>query len=268
MMRSLITQPAARSLRGALLLRALRIALPLVLVTGCTLCSLVGGRRQGGVPTPAAGIVGGEDAPAAVPTPDAATLGRALAEGDWDTRLAAAHAVPGRNDIPLQSRVDMLADALAQEVDQPSGEPQPDHTYLSAAGMLRVRLTRSLGNLGDDAVEMLRQRAADAEGDARLSCLIALGHMGDEEVAPELRDALRSSQDPVIRMDAARVLGILGDREAIPALRAALADPFVAEGRDSLGTYTIYPVREQAAGALHALGVTLERDGDTFSARP
>jgi len=27
-------------------------------------------------------------------------------------------------------------------------------------------------------------------------------------------------------------------------------------------------VREQAAGALHAMGVTVERDGDTFTARP
>jgi len=267
-MRSHFSQPRARSSRRVLLLGALRIALPLLLVAGCTLCPLVGGRRQGDEPTPAASAVEGEATPTAVPTPDAATLDQALSEGDWETRMAAAHAVPGRDDIPLQNRVDMLSDALAREVDQPSGEPQPDHTYLSAAGMLRVRLTRSLGDLGGSAAKMLRQRASDAQGDARASYLVALGYMGEKDVAPELRDALQSSPDPVVRMDAARVLGILGDREAIPALQAALADPFVAEGRDSLGTYSLYPVREQAAGALHAMGVTVERDGDTFTARP
>lgn len=251
------------------ILRAPLIALVLLLLTGCTLCPLTGGRRSGGDPTPTSAVAAeGQGTPTPEPTPDAATLERALSEGDWATRMAAAHAVPQRDDVPLQTRVDMLADALAREVDQPTGEPQPDHTYLPAAGMMRIRLTRSLGDLGDKATAMLRARAAEEEGDVHLSYLIALGYMGDVEVAPALRDALQSSGEPVIRMDAARVLGLLGDDEAIPALQAALEDPYVAEGRDSLGSYRIYPVREQAAGALQALGVTVARDGDTFTARP
>lgn len=244
---------------------ALCIALVLLLITSCTMCPLLSGRRSSDEPTPIAESVAGAATPE--PTPDAATLVQALEDGDWETRLAAAHAVPEREDIPLPDRVTVLADAVQREVEQPSAEPQPDHSYLPVSGVVRLRLARSLGALGDDAIALLRDRAAAAEGDVRYSYLIALGYLGDRDVAPELGDALQSS-DPVIRMDAARVLGLLGYREAIPALQAALEDPYVSEGEDSLGTYTIYPVREQAAGALEALGVTVERDGDTFTVSP
>lgn len=260
------TRPNPR--RAARVRAALIVLLMLLVVTGCTVCPLLGGRRSVAEATAMPDAVTEEGTPAPEPTPDAATLEQALADGAWETRMAAAHAVPQRLDIPLPDRVAMLSEALEREISQPSAEPQPDHSYLPVSGVVRLRLVRGLGSLGDDALAMLRDRAAEAEGDARASYLIALGYLGDKQVVAELCDVVQESEDPVLRMDAARVLGLLGNRQAIPALQTALADPFVSEGRDSLGTYSIYPVREQAAGALKLLGVAVERDGDTFTARP
>lgn len=249
--------------------RALFI-LPLLtlLLAGCALCGQLDPRRK--APEAAAAPDGAAAAgePTAEPTPNAADIAAGLEAESWQRRMAAAHAPVGRDDIPIEERVVMLADALRREIADPSTEPPPDGSYLSVEGMMRLRLVRSLGAQGEDAIPVLRQHAQDASGATRDSYLIALGYLGDASVAPDLREALRSSPDPVIRMDAARALGALGDREAIPVLKDALADPYVAEAESSLGAYHVYPVREQAAGALVALGVSVERRGATFTVRP
>jgi HEAT repeat protein len=208
-----------------------------------------------------------EGTPAPTPTPDANALADTLASGEVPYRLSIARTLAGRDDIPVERRAEMLVAALAAEVAAPSTEaPRIRDTYLSADGVLRLALVRGLAELGAEALPTVRQAAEGATGVAREHLLVARAYLGDAEAFPAVREVLRDSGDPVARMDAARALGVAGDAEAIPDLVGALEDPYRVEARDSLGAYTIYPVREQAVGALDTLGVAVERGaGDTFT---
>jgi HEAT repeat protein len=181
-------------------------------------------------------------------------------------RLEAAWSLPDRADLPVEQRATMLLDAL--EAPWEGEDEVPDHDYLPASNGLRLELTRALGELGAEAIPALRRAAAGGDEVGRECALLALGHLGQRDVIPDLIALLRDSYYVEVRMEAARVLGILGANEAIPDLEAALNDPYFAYGSDSLGEYTICPVREQAAGALEALGVDVERlEDDEFRVR-
>ena len=208
-----------------------------------------------------------EGTPAPTPTPDANALADTLASGEVPYRLSIARTLAGRDDIPVERRAEMLVAALAAEVAAPSTEaPRIRDTYLSADGVLRLALVRGLAELGAEALPTVRQAAEGATGVAREHLLVARAYLGDAEAFPAVREVLRGSGDPVARMDAARALGVAGDAEAIPDLVGALEDPYRVEARDSLGEFTIYPVREQAVGALDALGVAVTRQtSDTFT---
>ncbi|MCJ7736731.1 MAG: HEAT repeat domain-containing protein, partial [Anaerolineae bacterium] len=121
---------------------------------------------------------------------------------------------------------------------------------------------RALSELGPAAISALREAADGASGEVREHILVALVYAGDREAVPHTRELVTQASSPAVRMDAARALGQAGDLEAIPQLAAALQDSYVVTGEDDLGAYTMYPVREQAAAALRALGVTVERLGD------
>jgi len=85
---------------------------------------------------------------------------------------------------------------------------------------------------------------------------ITLGLMGDERQTNKLQDILRKHKDPYIRSLAARALGDLGVVEAKPALKAALNDGFSVVGGNCVGGIrTIYPVREEAMGAIRRLAL-------------
>jgi len=208
-----------------------------------------------------------EQTPAPTPTPDADALTATLTGGDIPYRLSIARTLAGREDIPVARRAEMLAAALIGEVAAPSTDaPRIRDTYLPAEGVLRIALVRGLSELGAEALPTVRQAAEGASGLAREHLLVALAYLGDADAFPAVREVLRGSGDPVARMDAARALGVAGDREAIPDLVGALEDPYRVEARDSLGAFTIYPVREQAVGALDALGVAVARhEGGVFT---
>lgn len=204
---------------------------------------------------------------APTPTPDIDMLERSLHDEEWPYRLEAARSLPDRGDIPVKQRVDLLVGALEGELEI-ADESMPDQAYLPVSGVRRLQYTRALGELGDDAVSALRQIVAETEGEVRDHAILALGYLGQRDVIPDLITLLRESESVVIRMDAARVLGALDAKEAIPDLIAALEDDYLAYGRDSLGEYTIYPVRDQAAGALGAMGIEVEiTDDDTYTVR-
>lgn len=208
-----------------------------------------------------------EPAPAPTPTPDADALARTLEGDEVPYRLSIARTLAQREDIPVERRAEMLVTALAAEAAAPSTDaPRIRDTYLTPDGVLRLGLVRGLSELGAGALPTVRQAAEGANGVAREHLLVARAYLGDTEAFPAVREVLRASGDPVARMDAARALGVAGDREAIPDLVQALEDPYRVEARDSLGEFTIYPVREQAVGALDALGVAVTRQtSDTFT---
>jgi HEAT repeat protein len=201
----------------------------------------------------------------ATPTPDAETLAQGLQAETWTERLAVAWTISERDDIAVDERVDLLMAGLEHEVAVPSQGAPPVGAYLASGPMMRLQFGRRLAELGPEAAPHLRDAVENAQGEARQHALVALAYLGEEDVIPQVRELLRTAKSPVVRMDAARALGEAGATEAIPDLTAALDDPVVIQATGDTGPYTIYPVREQAAGALIKLGVNVERDGDTFT---
>lgn len=243
--------------------RLLFLSLALLFLSGC-------GRRQSVNPIPtifpeATPATAATVAPAPTATPGVASLRESLGHPSWQGRLATARRLPERDDIPAAERATILIEALEREVAAPETLPPPDGAYLSADALLRLQLTRTLSELGPEAMPALRQAAESGAEPVRAWAILALGLAGEADVAPEVQTLLRESDDAEIRMTAARALGVLNHREAIPDLERALSDPFSATGEDHLGSFTIYPVREQAAWALETLGMTVERlDNDQF----
>jgi len=208
--------------------------------------------------------------PRPTPTPGLEALAILLEHPEYNLRLSTALGLPAREDLSPGDRAELLATALASEIDSPStAEPPVPESYLDPSGVLRLAILRSLAALGPDALAPLREAAEGADGAAREHLLIALVQLGDNEALPEVRTLVLDSEDPVVRMAAARSLAAgtaeAARAESIIVLTAALEDPYRVAASDSLGEYTIHPVREQAAWALEALGVALERDGDTFT---
>ncbi|MFO7696128.1 MAG: HEAT repeat domain-containing protein [Anaerolineae bacterium] len=200
-------------------------------------------------------------------TPDARGMAYLLAHEDYGRRLSAVLALAQREDIPVEERAGLLVEALAAEVAAPSSDAVPvKDVSLPPGSYLRLRLTRVLSELGEDALAPARAALAEAEGLTREHLLVALAYLGDADVLPEVRHLVVSSGDVTVRMDAARALGVAGDRDAIEALMQALSDAESIAAHDSAGDYTIYPVREQAALALSNLGVQVTRgENHTFS---
>ncbi|MGI9042212.1 MAG: HEAT repeat domain-containing protein [Gemmatimonadales bacterium] len=162
----------------------------------------------------------------------------------------------------------MILDALGQEVTSPASGPPLAGSYLPLSGVFRLHYVHMIEELGPAATGPARTALRNASGDVREWTSIALAASGDKDAAPGLRELLRRSHHAEVRMSSAYFLGLLGDRSAAGDLKAALADPATARVRSdgSELSHTLYPVREQAAGALQALGFTVERNGDTFTA--
>jgi len=203
------------------------------------------------------------------PLPDAAALPALIRDTSWRVRLRTASSLAGRADIPAERRAELILDALGQEVTSPASGPPLAGSYLPLSGVFRLHYVHLIEDLGPAATRPARAALQDASGERREWTSIALGASGDKGAAPALRELLRRSRHPDVRMSAAYFLGILGDRSAVGDLKAALADPATARVRsDGSGPpdHTLYPVREQAAGALQALGLAVERNGNTFTA--
>ncbi len=259
------------------MMRGLRPYVTLILLAGVLTVRCGGfpaGPGAGQTVTPPGDTAVGEadgasaDGAVVVPTPNAEDLAQDLQGGDMAQRLAVASRLPDRGDVPLEARVGYLVEALDREIIEPTGGSAPANSYLPASSLLKLHLTRALTELGPDAIPELRKAAADASGELQSHLLIALAYLGDQQAVPQVRDLVTGASDPTVRMDAARALGQAGDADAIPQLETALQDDYVVTGTGDLGPYTLYPVREQAAGALRALGMTVERlADDTFGVR-
>jgi HEAT repeat protein len=181
-------------------------------------------------------------------------------------RLVALRDLAARKDISSAQQVKALLEELQREVATPTAAPPLMGSYLSLSSLIKLELAEALGQVGPEAIGPLQEAAASKSGEHREWVILALGFAKSTEVGPQLRELLRSSANGDIRHTAASLLGELGIREAIPDLRQALTDPYqvTVEEADLDRTVIIYPVREEAAGALEALGVKVERTDDNF----
>ncbi len=201
--------------------------------------------------------------------PDAAGLAGILRDSSWQARLGAVNSLPGRRDIPTARRAELLLAGLEREIARPTDSLRFPGGYLPSSSTFRLQFMRVIESLGPDAIGPTRTAAERSSLEAREWMLLARAGAGDVDAAPSLRELLKNSRSPAVRMTAARLLGRLGDRSAIPELRTALGDPFTAAADQSdlrLQPSSFYPVREQAAGALRMLGVNVQRSGDSFIA--
>jgi HEAT repeat protein len=209
--------------------------------------------------TPKATVSAGAPTPAPIPTPSVDQLSAMLQSQDWQQRLAGAGLLAERGDIPVEKRVDLLATALGSEIGRPTQGIPPDGAYLPTTDIVRLQLTRSMGKLGAAGQAGLRAQAAATTGEMHERAVLALGYAGDRSVVAEVRQILLKSGSASVRMDAAHLLGQLKDPAARPELEKALQDAYGIEHTQLSGfSGKVYPVREQAAAALAALGVKIE----------
>lgn len=206
------------------------------------------------------------ETPANDRNPRAATVARDGGDPSGKDRLVALRDLAARKDLSPAHKTRALLDELRRECATPTVAPPVMGSYLSLGALIKLELAEALGHEGPEATRILREAAAGASGETREWIGIALAFAKVPESASELRGLLRTSASGDVRQAAASLLGELHNREAIPELRRALEDPYHVEIDESdLGRrVTIYPVREEAAGALEALGLTIERTDDRF----
>jgi len=188
---------------------------------------------------------------------------------NWQVRLRAAGVLAENPGIPAPRKAELLLDALQQEINSPAPLPSPAGSYLPLTGVIRLHYVHLIEDLGANASAPARAAISRQTGLAREWASIAWGASGAQDAAAPLRELLRTSRDPEIRMAAAYFLGQLGDRSAVGDLKQALSDQATAQVKSDAGEppRSLYPVREQAAGALGTLGLEVERNGNTFTAK-
>jgi HEAT repeat protein len=169
-------------------------------------------------------------------------------------RVGAARALLADAEVAPAEKAALLLDVLRREVREPTGEGGPAKSYLSATEWARSQYTRTLAETGPAGLAALRRAAREETGEVRERAVLALGYAGQGDAVPALRDLLRASATGEVRAAAAWILGNLRSGEAVPELEAALADPYEATVTRYGRTISFFPVREQALGALEALG--------------
>jgi len=203
-------------------------------------------------------------------SPDPAGVPAMLRDPSWKIRLAGANTLRSLTAMPLARRAELLVQALDREATAPDSSPPVAGSYVPLSTFLCLQYLGLLEDLGPDAAEVVRAAPAPASPAGREWRSLALAATGGADAASRLRELVIRARDPGVRMSAAHFLGDLGDRDAIPVLRTALSDSAAVRprgDRPGLSADAFHPVREQAAGALRALGVRVERRGDTFTAR-
>ena len=153
--------------------------------------------------------------------PNIAEMSRKLKDPDPTVRWDAAEAL-GKSKSP--SAVSPLIEALADE----------DIAVQNAAA-------EALGKLGKVAVQPLSNLLGDVEPTMRRLAAFALGQSACPAAVAPLAEAIKTDQDPGVRIEMAVALGTIGGPDAQGALEAAAVDDKDAK------------VKEAAINALNAL---------------
>lgn len=199
--------------------------------------------------------------PSPTVTPNATMLEQTIRSADASAYPIITEHVLERTDLPTAQRVALLLQLLERVSTAPSALPVVPTSYLAPTSISKWQIARALGDLGGDARTPLIHAIPTLVGEQRGWAITGLGYTGSPDAVPLLRELLTSSRQGDIRATAAYQLGVLKAHEAIPELRRALTDTYhVSTGGEQASI--LYPVREQAAGALVELGVKVERTGD------
>lgn len=176
-----------------------------------------------------------------------------------EDRMAASFAL-FRQGLPAKDLVDQLGGALEAEIDDPTAGDGPGWFTISES--LQEQYTRMMAVGGEPAIPEIRRRMAASGGTARLWYLVALGYAGDDTIDAELVSALNADPTPPVAMHLMELVGIRSLTEAVPALTEFLLNDDIWFNSHVGGQGPIFPLRDNAAGALRHLGYVVYSDPD------
>ena len=137
--------------------------------------------------------------------------------GGTNRRWPAAYELSRLMSDPKVRADRTLAPALVKAYEQSKDDDPRVRRYLALA------LGRLDPPMSDEAVRELSKALDDADAEARITAIWALGSSGDESVVPRIRPLYESS-DPGIRKIVVYALGALPGSAQIPTLETALQD--------------------------------------------
>jgi HEAT repeat protein len=172
---------------------------------------------------------------------------RALGDGDWRVRRAAANAMP---EVAAAEISAPLFSLLASEH---AGE--------------RNAAVKAFIKLGAQVVETLVGGLGVPDADVRNFCALSLGRIGEGSAVPALMEALEVEPDPNVRYAIVEALGWLQDARAVPSLLAVLPEDAclaaaAASALGSIGCVEAVPALVEIAGDPVIGGVVISALAD------
>lgn len=189
-------------------------------------------------------------------------------------RVRAAKKIAKSEEIGLETRVQLLLDALKEEHSEPQSSELEQWTgYSTVTEYLKNTYILALKDMGKGIVSILKDDYKEEKGELKEKLTIVLGYLGDTAVHTELIVIIKKTKNPYTKSQAIRVSSDLGmgGKELIALYKEALKDDFYVRPKsdlilppeqDYLNAY--YPVREEAFSALRKLGVNVRRDNNEF----
>lgn len=195
------------------------------------------------------------------PGPVATTTGHIgpIAELPQEERIAATFTLFSQG-LPAADLIDQLGIALEAEISDPLPGDGPG--WFSASETLQEQYTRVMAAEGESAIPAIRQRMASTDGTAGLWYLVALGYAGDDTIDSDLASAVASDPTPPVAMHLMKLVSERGIVEAVPMLKEYLTSDLQWQNTHVGGRPPIFPLRDQAAGALRSFGYTVYSDPD------
>ncbi|HOX39813.1 MAG TPA: hypothetical protein PL033_17660 [Candidatus Brocadiia bacterium] len=163
-----------------------------------------------------------------------------------------------RNDV--RERIEPVVKRFRREI----AECQDNNISMGSYLSVRVRTLNNFflafSRIGNDAVPTLRteldQSRKSNNEEAIKWFLIALGVMGDKDVAEDVRQIIDKDADPSTRIVAVRAYAMSAGKDGIPYLKTLLQDAMTSPYTGCVRSpEPFYPVRDAARDAI----VTLER---------
>ena len=181
-----------------------------------------------------------------------------LVSDNFADRECAAHILGKGVVIDTTEAIQLLINALKNEVDSAISYQNLEHSSLPQTELLKLGYLSSLEALADTGKAIIKKYLESSTGEFRTRLIILMARLGDPVARVEIRNILLNDTDPYLRFDAAGVILDSPSEGDIPALREALKDTFYAE---DISHNRFYGVRINAANALMKLGFEMKRIG-------
>lgn len=159
-----------------------------------------------------------------------------------------------------QEKCAVVLSFLDNEIRSPS-IARKSSSYFTWHEHALMKYTEMLGSHGKGAGTFLKAESTKASGLKGKLLNIALARSGDQEAIGKLPELLANEDAPVLKIMAMRAIPEGADAAVlVPLLKEALKDTYRVQGDDSVGTFHVYPIREEAYRTLKRLGPSWSED--------